>query len=110
MIEQAALELPFGHVWTECEEIEAVGILDQLLGKLGLGSGQGPFEVGDGLALAMVEIALDLVDQDVAAPAVLDGLTGVPKTLCRILHSLDQATLWPHGNRATTCCTISRSG
>ena len=39
----------------------------------------------------MVQIALDLVDQDVAAPAMLNRLTGVPETLCRILHGLEEA-------------------
>src|SRR3712207_1276621 len=58
-----------------------------------MGSGQGPLEVGDGFALAMIQTAFNLVDQDVAAPAMLDGLTGVPKTLGRILHGLDQANI-----------------
>src|SRR4051794_39551508 len=41
----------------------------------------------------MIQAAFDLVDQDVAAPAMLDGFAGIPKTLCRILHGLDQANI-----------------
>src|SRR4028118_1021599 len=41
----------------------------------------------------MIQTAFDLVDQDVAAPAMLDGLTGIPETLYRILHDLNQANI-----------------
>jgi hypothetical protein len=41
----------------------------------------------------MVEATFNLMDQDVAAPSMRDGLTGIPETLCRILHGLDQANI-----------------
>ena len=70
------------------EEIKVVRILERLLCQVGLQRWQGAGEVGDGLALAAVEIAVDLVIEDGAAPAVLDGLLGVPQAFGRVFYLL----------------------
>jgi hypothetical protein len=62
----------------EGQEIEAIWVLDELQGHVGLHSGKRLREVGQRLALAVVEIPLDMDGKDVAAPAIGDGLADVP--------------------------------
>ena len=90
MLQQPALELALRHLGAERQEVEAVGVLHQLLGQVGLRRRQGPGEVGERLALAAVQAALDLVDEDAAAPAVLDGLPRVPQPLGRVLDGVQE--------------------
>src|SRR5439155_9642489 len=71
-------------------EIELVGIFQQLLRESGLWGGQGALEVGERLALAAVQPALDLVDQHRAAPPILNRLAGIPFTLGWLLHLIEQ--------------------
>ena len=70
----------------ERQEVEGVGILDELLGELGLLGGQGAMEVGESSALPCEQTTLDLMSEDVTAPAVLDGLACVPFALDGALH------------------------
>jgi hypothetical protein len=58
--------------------------------KIRLGRGQGALEVGDGLALAFMDAALDLERKDVAAPSVLEGLPRTPEARIEILDHLDE--------------------
>src|SRR5262249_37349098 len=55
------------------EEVERVGVLEDLTGQVRLRRREGALEVGDGLALTAIQAALDLKLQNIAAPAVLDG-------------------------------------
>ena len=54
------------------------------------GGGSAAIEVGDGFSLAPVEIALDLVDQNRPAPAVMDGGPSVPHTLVTVGNLVEQ--------------------
>ena len=74
MGQEPVLEFLLLGLLGEREELELVGVLERLAGEVGLGRGEGPLEVRLGLALTLVEAALDPVDEDVPAPAVLDGL------------------------------------
>jgi hypothetical protein len=59
------------------------------LGQLGLFGWQGAMEVCEGAALAFKQTALNLMDENVAAPAVLNGLPRIPFTLSRTLHEVE---------------------
>jgi hypothetical protein len=81
MLDEPAFELPFLGLGGEREEVEAIEVLDHLLCQLRLRSRQSEREVRQGLALATIKAALNLVNQNLAAPAVLDGLPRVPQPL-----------------------------
>jgi hypothetical protein len=83
----ATLDVAFLGLLAKAEEVEVIGIFQQLLCQLGLRRGQGAREVGQGPALAPVQIALDLMNQHRAALAVLNRLASVPH-LKRIPHDL----------------------
>jgi hypothetical protein len=91
MREQPFLEGVFLSFFGEREELEVVGVFEDLAGEVGFGGGEAPDEVGGGLALAPVEVALDPVYEDGAAPAVLDGLADVPFTFDPVFHVVEQA-------------------
>src|SRR6202042_357248 len=86
-------ELALAGVPSEGEEVEGVGIFDELLGEIGLRLWEGRLEVGDGAALTAVQSALDLHYEDIATPAVLDGLLSIPEPLRRVLHLVQQHTI-----------------
>ena len=74
----------------ESQEIEVVGIFDELLCKIGLRRRKSHLEIGDRFPLPAIQGALDLHHQDVPAPAVLYCLLGVPKPLLPVLHLLQE--------------------
>ena len=84
------LEFPFLGVLRDRQEAELVRILQRLPGEVGLESRERFLEVRLGLALALVEVALDPVDEDGPAPAVLEGRPRIPEPLAGILDLLDQ--------------------
>ena len=86
MLNQPGLKLPFVGVLGEGEEIEVVGVLQQLLCKIGLGRWQGPLKIGDRFALAMKELGLNVKHQHVPAPTVFDGSLGVPEPFFSIFY------------------------
>src|SRR5262249_23809200 len=97
MFDEASFEIALFGLSGEREEVECVRILQQLASKIGLWRRQGALEVRASLALAAVEIALDPVDQDVAAPAMFNGRLCVPEPLFEILDLLDQDDVVPPG-------------
>jgi hypothetical protein len=78
MLDQATLEIALQHFRTKREEVKCIGILENLLGELRLFSRKGAREVGQCAALTSEQIAVDLMSENVPAPAVLDRLPGVP--------------------------------
>lgn len=76
--EEAALELSLRHVGPQREKVEAIRVLDEFLGQFRLWGGQRAVEVRDRLTLAVEETALDLMNENVTAPAMLHGLPGIP--------------------------------
>src|SRR5690606_1998120 len=68
MGDQSFFQVAFVMLLAQRQEVENVGVLQGLPGKVGLGRGQGGGKFGDGVSLALVEAALDLVHQDAAAP------------------------------------------
>lgn len=60
------------------QEVENIRVLEDVPGQVGLWFGQTLFEIGDGLAFPFPQTGFDLHDQDIAGPAVFDGLAGVP--------------------------------
>ena len=106
MPEQAGFQFAFMEGSFEGEEIEKVGILEQLRGEIGLRRREGLAEVGDGLALTLVGLALDLEGEDVAAPAMRESLPGIPEARGQVFDLLDEDDVVRHGNLATACCQI----
>src|SRR5690606_29685565 len=78
MVSQSEFEVTLAADVGGTDEVEQVWVAGGLLSEVGVRGWQGAGEVGDGLAGPLVEAALDVVDQDVAAPALLDGRLGVP--------------------------------
>lgn len=66
--------------------------------KIGLRGWERAGEVGEGAPLASIEVGLDLVNEDVAAPAVLNRLAGVPNTLLRIGELVEQDAIVEPGD------------
>jgi hypothetical protein len=68
------------------------------MGKVGLGLREGAVKIGDCLTLTAVKFTFDLVDEDIAAPAVLDSLPDVPFTLNGVRKFVDDHTVMEPGN------------
>lgn len=90
VFEEARFELLLAGFGGERQKIEVVGIFGDLLRQIRLRRRKRPLEVCQGLALPPVELALDLKDENVAAPAVLDGGARVPQALVSFLDLLNQ--------------------
>ena len=90
MLQQTAFQVALVCFFAEHQKIEVVRIFRDLLCKIGLRRRQGAIEVGDGFSLAQVEMALDLVDQNRPAPAVMDGGPGVPHSLVTVGNLVEQ--------------------
>lgn len=97
VVEQAALQLPLGNVIRDVEELEAVGILHQLPRQVRLRRWQGLGEIRDCFALAADQPAFDLVDENSAAPAVLDRPAGIPEPVVLGFQRVEQAEVMPPG-------------
>lgn len=87
---QAGLQLAFVEGFLEGEEVEKVRVLEKALGEAGVYGRQSMGKVRDGGALALVGAGLDLHRQVGPAPALLEGLSGVPDPRGKVLHLLNQ--------------------
>jgi len=76
--EQLPFEISLLCIRRESQEVEVVRILDDLLCEVGLWWWQRGLEVRERLPLAPVKATLNLHDEDVSAPAVLDSLLDIP--------------------------------
>jgi hypothetical protein len=81
VLDQPALPLPLAGRVGQGEEVEDVGVFEDLLGQVGLRRGQRFLEIGDRLTLAAVEIELDLMRQHGAGPTIFGRLLRVPESL-----------------------------
>jgi len=109
VFEQTTLEVPLVSFRTEGQEIEIVRVFRDLPGEIGLRSWQGAVEVRDGFALTLEKAAFDLVNQDVAAPAVLKGGVNVSLALDGILHVVENAEVmapWNLCNKLLHNCLV----
>ena len=61
------------------EEIEIIWVFERLFGEIGLRRRQGALKVGDGFALALVQLRFNVVREDRAGPAMFDGLVRIPE-------------------------------
>ena len=91
-------EFALGGIGAEREEVEAVRVFQQLLGKVGLRRRECGVEVRHRLALAAIQVGLDPVGEHGTRPAVGDGLLGIPKTLVTCFELLQQNNIVPPGN------------
>ena len=73
-------------VFGQGQKVKIVGVFEDLTGKVGLRRRKRSSEIGDGLALPAVEVAVNLVVQNGPAPAVLKALAGLPQALRWVFH------------------------
>jgi hypothetical protein len=78
MDQEAALELSLLIVIRQRQEIEIVRIAQDLLRHVGAFRRQSALEVGDRLPFPLMDSALNHMDQDVAAPALLNCSAEIP--------------------------------
>ena len=110
MIDQGALQLLLPCLLGKREELKVVWVLHDLLRELRLTSRHGAGEIRERLALAAIQAALDLVNQNIGLQPFW--------MVARMYHSrsaglftLSKMTqLWNQGICAATCCTICSSG
>jgi hypothetical protein len=77
--QQAALKIALVSVSGQGQEVEMIGVLQDLLGHVGMGWRQCAAEVGDCLSLALAQPGLDLCGKDRTAPAMLQRRLGIPE-------------------------------
>jgi len=94
----------------EHEKVEVVRVLECLLREVRLRRRQGGGEVRLRFPLPVIETGLDLQNEHVAAPAVLNRLADVPFALRPRLHQVENPEIMPQGICPTTCWTIGSSG
>ena len=78
VVEEAALPIAFMGIVSESEKIEVVRIFGDVPREVGLRRGQRAVEVGDGFPLPVQPPRFELMNHDVAAPAMLNGRFGIP--------------------------------
>jgi hypothetical protein len=112
--EQAGLELAFMKGLLQREEVKDVGILQQLGRKVGLGRRQRAREVGHRLPLPLMGAILDLEEKELAAPAMLERLLGVPEARGPVLDLLEKGDVVGPGQfgnrRLPNCGGLRRRG
>src|SRR5205807_1843548 len=95
MLQQAALQITLVRLRPERQEVEVIGILENLLRQLGIRRWESCGKVGQRLSLASVEMAFDLMNQDATAPAPLQGFTEVPLPFSRLGDAIQDAHVVP---------------
>jgi hypothetical protein len=81
VVEQAMLQIAFVRIVAEHEKVEVVRIFGDVLHQVRLRRGKSSIEVRHRFPLPMSPPALDLMNKDVAAPAMLDGRLGIPNAI-----------------------------
>gem|GEM_PF-2450433 len=76
--EECLFQLPFGEIGAETEKTEVVGVLNKLLGEIGLWCGKSSRKIRQRLALAPVQLGFDLMNQYGTRPAMFHCLPCIP--------------------------------
>ena len=93
--DQGPFEVAFGDRISEGEELQVVGVFDELLHELGVAGGESGGEVGRGGADTAVQLAHDLVDEHGPGPAVFDRRSGVPFPHLGVVGLVEQLHVMP---------------
>lgn len=78
VIGQQTFQITFATDVRSANEVEEVWVAGRLLRQVGVRRRQGVGEVRNGLPGPLVELRVDVVDQDVPAPTLVDRHLGVP--------------------------------
>lgn len=87
---QTALHILLMSFFHQRQEVKVVRVFEKVFSKVGLRSRQCLAEIGERLALPMIEPALDLEGQDVARLPIFGCGFGIPQTLLRVLYLVKQ--------------------
>jgi len=90
VIDERLLDLALAARIGGPEEVEQVGVLEDLHRHVGLCGRQGLREVADRLAGACVRAVVDLQGEDIARPAVHERLPGIPEAVLRVIEPLEE--------------------
>src|SRR5258708_1021232 len=96
--EKSSLQIALLRLRRERQEVEVVWILQEFLCEVRLRFRKRLLKVRDGFSLPPVEATLDLEDEHVSAPSVLNRGVNIPKPLGGVLHEVEQADLVPPRN------------
>jgi len=105
---EAALEMTLLRIGGEGHEVEDVRVLQRLLGEVGLRRRERRLEVRERLAGSLMESRLDLRDQNVARPAVLDGLPGIPEPIVMLTDAIEEPNVVTPGQSCNKLLHNSR--
>lgn len=97
MFQQTPLQMPLVSIGTECEKIEVVRVLQNLLCQIGLRWRQGAGKICLRLTLPSVQVSFNLMLQNRPAPAVLVRGMNVPEPLIGIFDLVQQPNEVPPG-------------
>ena len=100
-------EVPFGVPGVQVQEVQSVGVIDQIPYQVGIDSGDRDLRRGGEVGLPGVQLGADVVLQTFPDQPCSAGLLGVPEAGVVVVQFVDQDDDVPHGNSATTCCTFS---
>jgi len=107
---EGVLEVAFSDAGGEGEEVEDVGVADQLLGEVRVRGGQLVGKVGGGGPDTGAQVGGDVVGQNVAGPPVLDGGPGVEVAVLAGGELVEQDGDVAQGSCPTACWTIAWRG
>ena len=88
--QKRGFQLPLLRRCAQTQKVKDVRVLQHLPRQLRMRRGQRPPEIGHGPPLPVVQAALHLRHQHVAAPAIFDSLADIPKALGRVFHLIEQ--------------------
>src|SRR3984957_18167904 len=96
--EKSSLQIALLRLRREGQEVEVVWILQELLCEVRLRFRKRRLKVRDGFSLTPVKTTLDLEDEHVSAPSVLNRGVNVPKPIVGVFHQVEQADIVPPRN------------
>src|SRR5665213_2731062 len=79
VIHEGLLDLAFAARISSAQEIDEIGVLENLSCQIGFCGWQCVAEVADGLTLTLVDTALNLQHHDIVRPAMFHRLPRVPE-------------------------------